>query len=403
MRPSRKTFPPEAPRPMSSVVRLGRPTRVDLDLKVVPREVTEEDARIYRELVSTDLSAEQIRMIEVPPRTYERQSSVVAVHWHQEFIPLQHVRTRVHALFPNREAELIIPTQHNVLSSWDGFTGVEVDCYSAGFNRKVQFLIHFATERIEGKGDVFRAMLDHTFKYRTSQLFEFLESILDARFQDRVDEAAGETWTDEDTVEFTRIHAARLKSMLERFHQATPPDMIKNKLIRDYMDRWREEYGDPLIDHVQVFLKALKMIVKRHFALDYFYRTEEMIEEVRALGGCIVIPHPEQFWPVLLDDIDIDGIEVWNPQSFEYTAFLIDVVNRKNASRPRTDRPILITMGDDCHMGEKVKDPRVQAPDKAGREIGVQPPWEDLNIRKNLIVAKADRINLIREYRARLA
>jgi hypothetical protein len=106
---------------------------------------------------------------------------------------------------------------------------------------------------------------------------------------------------------------------------------------------------------------------------------------------------------VLLDDLDIDGIEVWNPQSFEYTQFLIDVVVRKNATRQHKDRPILITMGDDCHMGEKVKEPRHQDAAKAGREIGVQPPWDDLNIRKNLIVAKADRSNLIREYRARLA
>jgi hypothetical protein len=106
---------------------------------------------------------------------------------------------------------------------------------------------------------------------------------------------------------------------------------------------------------------------------------------------------------VLLDELDIDGIEVWNPQSFEYTQFLIDVVTRKNRTRERSDCPILITMGDDCHMGEKVKEPRLQDPEKAGREIGVQPPWDDLEIRKALIVAAADRGNLIREYRARLA
>lgn len=388
---------------MSSVARLGRPTKVDVDLGIVPREVTDEDTRIYRELVSTDLSPEQIRAIEEPPRTYERQREVLAVHWHQEFVPLPHVRTRVEALFPHREEELIIPTQHNVLSSWGDYTGVEVDCYSAGFNRKVQLLIHFSSERIEGKGDVFRSMLDHTFKYRSGQLFEFLDTLLDSQFQTRVDEAAAETWADEDIVEFARIHARRLKEMIEQGYRQTPPEMIKNKLLRNYLDRWRQAYGDGLIDHVQVFLKALKGIVKRNFALDYFYRTEEVIEEVRSLGGCIVIPHPEQFWPVLLDDIDIDGIEVWNPQSFEYTEFLIDVVTRKNAQRAQSDRPILITMGDDCHMGEKVKDPRHQDALKASREIGVQPPWDDLNVRKSLIIARADRRTLIREYKDRLA
>jgi hypothetical protein len=72
---------------MSSVVRLGRPSKVEVDLSAVPREVSEEDARIYKELVSTELTSEQVRQVEQPPRTYERQLSVVAVHWHQEFVP----------------------------------------------------------------------------------------------------------------------------------------------------------------------------------------------------------------------------------------------------------------------------------------------------------------------------
>jgi hypothetical protein len=386
-----------------SVVRLGRPAKVDIDLDRVPREVTEEDLRLYRELVSTDLTDEQVARITEPNQSYDRQTAVLAVHWHQEFVPLQHVRTRVTRLFPNREEELIIPTQHNVLSTWDNHTGVEVDCYSAGFNRKVQLLLHFSNERIEGKGDVLRAMLDHTFKYRSSQLYEFLDSLVDPAFEDRVDRAARRTWADDEVVAFARAHGRRLREMIDRNWQSTPPEMIKNKLLRNYVDEWRDTYGDAVIDHVQVFLRALKKIVKRNFALDYFYRTEEVIEEVRGLGGGIVIPHPEQFWPVLLDDLDVDGIEVWNPQSLEYTEFLIDVVVRRNRTRDRADRPILITMGDDCHMGEKVKDPRHQDAAKAAREVGVQPPWDDLNIRKGLILAQADRRNLIREYRARLA
>ncbi len=386
-----------------SVVRLGRPAKVDIDLDTVPREVTERDAEVYRALVTTELTDDQIARVIEPPQTYERQLQVLAVHWHQEFVPLQYVRTRIARLFPNREEELVIPTQHNVLTSFDGHTGVEVDCYSVGFNRKVQLLVHFASEKLEGRGDVLRGMLDHTFKYRSSQLSQFLDYLLDPRFEDHVNEAARDTWADDDVVAFARAHGARLREMIERNWRTTPAEMIKNKLLRNYIDEFRTDFGDPVVDHVQVFLRALKMIVKRDFALDYFYRTEEVIEEVRALGGGVVIPHPEQFWPVLLDDLDIDGIEVWNPQSFEYTQFLIDVVIRKNGTRERTDRPILITMGDDCHMGEKVKEPRLQDPEKAGREVGVQPPWDDLEIRKALIVAAADRGNLIREYRARLA
>jgi hypothetical protein len=148
-------------------------------------------------------------------------------------------------------------------------------------------------------------------------------------------------------------------------------------------------------------VKAVKKIVKARFSLEYFYETREVIEEARSLGGGVVIPHPEQFWPILLDDLDVDGIEVWNPQSFQYTNFLIDVVYRQNKSSDRRRR-LLVTMGDDCHLGEKVKDPRYQDPAKAGREVGLQPMWEDLRIRKRLIVADQSRRRVIEEYRGRL-
>jgi len=59
-------------------------------------------------------------------------------------------------------------------------------------------------------------------------------------------------------------------------------------------------------------------------------------------------------------------------------------------------------MGDDCHMGEKVKDPRFQDREKAAREIGVQPAWDDLAIRKSLILAGVDRRKAITEYKSKL-
>ena len=109
----------------------------------------------------------------------------------------------------------------------------------------------------------------------------------------------------------------------------------------------------------------------------------------------------EQFWPILLRNYDVDGIEVWNPQSQEYTEFLISVVNERNGHRP-SGRDVLIFMGDDCHMGEKTKPLDQQDPEKASREIGLQPAWEDLAVRKKLIVSSITRASVIREYKARL-
>jgi hypothetical protein len=102
----------------------------------------------------------------------------------------------------------------------------------------------------------------------------------------------------------------------------------------------------------------------------------------------------------LLADYDVDGYEVWNPQSREYTEFLINVVHRQNESRG--GKPILIFMGDDCHMGEKAKDPRYQDTAKASRQIGYQPAWDDPAIRKSLILANVNRRRVIEEYKSRL-
>jgi hypothetical protein len=365
-------------------------------------EITEEDAAFYRRLVSPDLDPEQRRVILDPPRVYPRQEAVLAIHWHPEHVPMDLIRRRIDATFPDKREELIIPTQHNVLMSYGDLCGVEVDCYSASFRRKVQILFHFTCEKLEGRGDVFKAMLEHTRRYRSTQLFEFIASLLEPELDGRVQDAAEQTGADERLITFVRGHVRKLKEMILRFEDETLPDMFKNKLLRDYFNALRDAHDNKLINHAQLFLRAVKKIVKRHFSLEYFYRTEEFIEEARALGAGVVIPHPEQFWPILLEDYDVDGIEVWNPQSYEYTRFLIEVVNRENKAFRRRRRPLLITMGDDCHLGEKVKDPRFQDPEKAGREVGVQPPWDDLAIRKRLIAANANRRRVIEEYRSRL-
>ncbi len=121
------------------------------------------------------------------------------------------------------------------------------------------------------------------------------------------------------------------------------------------------------------------------------------------MGGCVVIPHPEQFWPILLAEYDVDGYEVWNPQSQRYTDFLISVLNRKNSLLSNSEKRLLIFMGDDTHVGEKTRDPKEQEMEKTGREIGVQPAWDDLEIQKTLILGNVDKKRVIEEYRERLA
>jgi hypothetical protein len=304
-------------------------------------------------------------------------------------------------MFPNKSEELLIPTQHNELMSFGDYAGVEVDCYASGFNQKVQLLLHFEADRVRD-ASVLRSMLAHTYKYRSSQLFEFIDTIVGPD-QERIGAAMRATGAEAELVEFVQAHVRKIATLIDEQWADLPKISIKNKILRTYFDSMRPELGEGPVNRIQAFLKAVKQLVKQGFSLKFFYRATEIIEEARGLGGGIVIPHPEQFWPILLADYDVDGYEVWNPQSQRYTEFLISVVNDKNARRGASRKPILVLMGDDCHMGEKTKHPGEQDAEKAQREIGVQPAWDDLAIRKQLIVTGISRRSAIADYKSRLA
>lgn len=363
--------------------------------------VVEADENRFSQIISTDLNAEQRRWAATPELVFPRKTDVLAVHWHPEFIPMDLIRERIQAMFPAAENTLLIPTQHNEFMSYDGvYSGMEIDCYSKGFNQKVQLLLHLKKERAE-QASVLQSMAAYTFKYRSSQLYDFIDSFVKP-VSSRLEIAAAETGADESLIAFVTAHVKKVHALIELHHDRIPPIMIKNKLLRNYFDLLRDEYSDALIDRAQAFLKAVKVIVKSEFPLTYFYRTEEIIEEARANGACVVVPHPEQFWPILMADYDVDGIEIWNPQSRRYTEFMISVLNRQNETVRQGRRRLLVLMGDDTHMGEKVKAPGARVPEKAEREIGLQPGWDDLIIKKKLILAKMELKRMTAEYRERL-
>jgi hypothetical protein len=366
----------------------------------IPEAVTEADEALFDAITSTRLSEAQHEQITTPARVFHQQENVLAIHWHPEFVPMDLIARRLEAMYPDKRRSLIIPTQHNVITTFGDYAGVEIDCYSRGFNQKVQLLLHFIQSRLD-KADLLKSILAHTFKYRSSQLFEFMHTITKPMTA-RITAAARETGANEALIRFTRVYVRKIEHLLETRAGALPPEMIKNKLLRNFFDGLRDPYGDALIDRAQTFLTAVKARVKADFPLQYFYRTSEVIEEARALGAGIVIPHPEQFWPILLADYDVDGIEVWNPQSQKYTEFLISVINQKNRCGGFAKRNLLIFMGDDTHMAEKTRAPELQDSEKARREIGHQPAWEDFSIRKALIRADASRRKVIHEYKQRL-
>jgi hypothetical protein len=368
-------------------------------LKSIHPDIHEDERQRFNVCISTDLNATQKKWITHPESVYPRQSAVLAVHWHPEFIPIELIAERLNHLYPNRQEALVIPTQHNQILAYGTHAGVEVDCYSSGFHSKVQLLIHLRKDKLE-QASVFKNILKHTFTYRSSQLFNYLRAL--TRPDDQILQwAARETGATPEVIRLARLQARQLEILLDENYDTVPPAFIKNKLIRDYVDLLRTDHDNDLIDHAQTFLRAVKYKVKEGFPLSYFYRTSEVIEEARALGAGIVIPHPEQFWPILLADYDVDGYEVWNPQSQEYTEFLVTVLTRRN-KQLNNSRPLLVFMGDDTHFSEKVRDPETRDREKAAREIGFQPAWEDMQIQKQLLKAGMDRAWVIREYAARL-
>jgi hypothetical protein len=101
------------------------------------------------------------------------------------------------------------------------YSGVEVDCYSRGFNRKVQLLLHFKDIKIE-RAEMLICMLKHTFKYRSSQLYEYLGTLLEPAFEDRLQEAGGPDQHDEDIVGFVRIQPASSRTCFWKTRRRFP-------------------------------------------------------------------------------------------------------------------------------------------------------------------------------------
>jgi len=365
-----------------------------------PTSPTPDDEAVFLSLVRTTLDPQQIERVRNAPAAYPHEKCVMAIHWHPEFVPLDLIAERFDATFPEADDALIIPTQHNVVLEYNGFAGAEVDCYSASFNQKVQLLLHFSDENA-AKADALKSMLKYTFDYRNTQLLDLIEALRQPN-SPRSELASLQTGADSKVIGFVLGEAAKIQEFLSRYADVMRPDMFKNRIVRDFIDSGRGRMEEDFLNRAQAFVKAVKEIVKAEFPTRYFYRTEEVIEEARACGAGIVVPHPEQFWPILLAEYDVDGYEVWNPMSRKYTEFLISVVMDRSERIGFGKRKPLVFMGDDTHMSEKVKEPRWQDPAKADREIGVQPAWKDVSVVARLASAGTDKRRIVAEYRDRL-
>lgn len=417
--------PGAEPHSVASSASTGRPegvtpsgdgdTHRDIDHPSLPRstgafratrlspEPTPEDEAIFRHLVNDAVPADSLEGLAQPVTCYPGLTHVLAIHWHPQHIPLSVARRRLAALFPDARDMLVIPTEHNVLHVWDGFAGVEADCRDFRLGLKVQLLLHFREERVR-EAHTLRSMLRHTALYRGIQLRDLLET---AAYPDadghrhRVERAVRATGSGPEVIEVAAAYAAKLLTLLDAEGDTPTTDERRSTLLRDFAEAMRPTLGPVLTPQVHAYTKALRDRVKAEFPLDFFHDARAFMEEARALGGLVTIPHPEQFWPILLAGYDVDAIEVWNPQSRRHTNFLISVVREANERRAGS-RPTLVMMGDDTHCGEMLRLSDAPERPRPAREIGVQPLWEDPVTLKELEKAGMTRPRVIEAFRQRL-
>ena len=360
------------------------------------RDLDEAGWQLFDRLTTVELSAEESLRVVRPDRTAPEAERFLAVHWHPESAPLDLIQKRLSAALPRAHDFLAIPTPHNQVVVFGPYAGVEADVYAREYGQKIHLLIHFSAERLPRAG-VFLDMVDRTYRYRARQLRELLDFLAGPG----LDDISGPSLkgAGPEVRGLARFCALRLREFIDQSGLVgTPRDgMLKNRLLPDFMTAL---FGSDLrLSLALEVVRAAKKKVKAAFKPENFYTPRELIEEARALGAGVVIPHPPVCWPVLVDDLDVDGWEVWNPSTPHHAAFLTRALARANEARRR--RRLLAFMADDTHLSRKYR-PEPGREWGEGGEIGFQDPWFDPALSRLLSETGQSLAGTLNEYRARL-
>ncbi|MDR0356189.1 MAG: hypothetical protein LBJ64_10735 [Deltaproteobacteria bacterium] len=364
---------------------------------VLSIDVRQDDIIAFDRLTSIDLTFEEQTLAGTPDQVDQQEKRLLAIHFHPEWIPLPLIENRLALAFPQAEDRLVIPTQHNRLTTMGDWAGVEVDCFAPNFGQKIQLLIHFKKTAIT-KAGAFKDMLDQTFSYRAHQLLEILAALTNP--SESISKEIKDNGLDHEALDLASFFAFRLEELIRTRNvlASERSEMLKNRLLTDFMLARNQGIEPALFSDSLAAANMVKSMVKRRLDYNRFRSAHEVIEEARSFNAGVIIPHPPQFWPALLDDLDVDGWEVWNPSTPKQTLFLIDCL-----SRTKRRRPLLAFMGDDTHMSSKIRPNITEDKNGAGREIGFQPPWFDPEVVSALKKTGQSRERTMDEYRARMA
>jgi hypothetical protein len=362
-------------------------------------EIDDEDWCIFNSLTNIKLTKDEIQLAITPEQVDPEEKEIFAIHFHPEWVPMELIAERLKAAFPNAKERFVIPTQHNLLQSFDNFSGVEVDVFAHEYNLKIQLLVHINSKKLK-KATTLISMIEQTFQYRALQLLDYLEQIIkpDILMQKEIKKLG----TPKEVRDCTKYYATKLRLMIGEsvIVSSNRREMLKNRLLTDYIFLKSAAYlKPPMMDSLLTYAKHVKNLVKLRLNPNRFHTAKNLIEEARSHGAGIVIPHPPRFWPALLDDLDIDGWEVWNSSTPDHTSFLIECLKR----RKKKKRDFLAFMGDDTHMSSKIRPDMSMKKGSPKTEIGFQPPWGNPAIKLALRDANQSRKRTINEYMARIS
>jgi hypothetical protein len=236
-----------------------------------PRELNQWDQEAFERIISTELTEEQKARVVTPGLTFPGQKSLLAIHWHPEFIPSDLIAQRISACFRTARRSWSFPPSTTCLSRLGGLHWREVDCYAAGLIARCSCCCIsirtgwsgppasrpcWSTRSNTGPGSFSNIWI--------RWLILFMTAVCRGPWPPP---ARTRSWCAS-----PGSTAGKLKQLIEINQSIIDEETIKNKLLPDFFEELRAFYPERLINHAQSLLHAVKKIVKAQYNLTYFYR-----------------------------------------------------------------------------------------------------------------------------------
>lgn len=358
--------------------------------------IVQSKEELFEDLIKDQLNKDKTDKVTNPRFIMPEIENVLALHWHPENLSIETAVKRLSKTFPNATNKLIIPTDHNIFKSYQGISGTEIDCFAKELKKKVQLLIHIKDDNLKNSFTL-KTMVNYSAEFSKKFLLFFLDSLIGKSTVSNFiwEKVASEAVLDKKYYEEIRKLSKEFITLFES--RKIDYFLISNSLLVNFVCNILTKYNDLIKKQAKLFLLEFKKLCYIHFDTKFFYSVEDFVEEVQWSGGAISVPHPEQFWPILLTKYKFDGIEFWNPSSASYSELILDRIIRLNKYKKEAVIPLV---GDDTHFNKLVEE--VSKNRIPSRDLGYQPIWKSKIIQQILKRNSLCKQKIIDLYRERL-